>query len=89
MPAQRLNQRIIKKYPNRRLYDPAQRRYITVADVRKLVQQRVKFKVLDYVARTNVTDLVLLQAIVEQHEAGRPVLSRAQLERALRTRRGK
>ena len=83
MPAQR----IVKKYPNRRLYDPAQRRYITIADLRKLVEQRVKFKVVDQVSHANITDVVLIQAILEQHLAGKRILSLAALERALRSRR--
>ncbi len=83
MPAQR----VVKKYPNRRLYDPAQCRYITVADLRKLVQQRVKFKVVDQVSRADITDVVLIQAILEQHLAGKRVLTNAALERALRSRR--
>ena len=41
------DQRIIKKYPNRRLYDSAQSRYVTLADIRKLVMQRVRFDVID------------------------------------------
>ncbi|MCP4044276.1 MAG: polyhydroxyalkanoate synthesis repressor PhaR, partial [Gammaproteobacteria bacterium] len=39
--------RIIKKYPNRRLYDTEESRYITLADLRKLVIQRTGFEVLD------------------------------------------
>jgi len=39
--------RLIKKYPNRRLYDTATSSYITLADVKKLVLEQVPFKVVD------------------------------------------
>ena len=39
--------RVIKKYPNRRLYDTVESRYITLADIRKLVVDRIDFVVID------------------------------------------
>ncbi len=87
MPVQRnLKRRIIKKYPNRRLYDPAQCRYITLADIRKLIQKRVMLKVIDHESNQDVTRVVLLQVLVEQELAGRPLITRAVLERTIRPR---
>ena len=39
--------RVIKKYPNRRLYDTVESRYITLADIRRLVMDKVEFVVID------------------------------------------
>jgi polyhydroxyalkanoate synthesis repressor PhaR len=82
-------QRSIKKYPNRRLYDSAVSRYITLADIRKLVKQRIEFVVVDAERGTDITTSVLLQAIMELHQGGRPVFSRNVLMRAIRAQRGK
>ena len=82
-------QRSIKKYPNRRLYDSAISRYITLADIRKLVKQRIDFVVVDAERGKDITTGVLLQAIMELHLGGRPVFSRAVLMRAIRAQRGK
>jgi polyhydroxyalkanoate synthesis repressor PhaR len=81
-------QRSIKKYPNRRLYDSAISRYITLADIRKLVKQRVDFKIVDAESKRDITTSVLLQAIMELHQGGRPVFSRSVLMRAIRAPRG-
>jgi len=58
-------ERIIKKYPNRRLYDSQQSCYITVADVRELVVNEVPFKVVDNKNGEDITRSVLLQIIME------------------------
>lgn len=65
--------RIIKKYPNRRLYDTEISRYITLEEVRQLVLQNVKFKVLDKRTREDITRSILLQVIAEQEEGGDPI----------------
>ena len=69
-------QRVIKKYPNRRLYDTAESRYITLADIRRLVVERVDFIVQDKRDQSDITRGVLLQVIAEQEHAGEPVMSR-------------
>jgi polyhydroxyalkanoate synthesis repressor PhaR len=65
--------RIIKKYPNRRLYDTEISRYITLEEVRQLVLQNVKFKVLDKRTKEDITRSILLQVISEQEEGGNPI----------------
>jgi len=66
--------RIIKKYPNRRLYDTEISRYITLEEVRQLVLQGVKFRVLDKRNKEDITRSILLQVIAEQEEGGKPDL---------------
>ncbi len=61
--------RIISKYPNRRLYDPEQRRYITLEDIRTLVNDNVDFMVLDKKTGADITCAVLVQ-IVSSEERG-------------------
>lgn len=65
--------RIIKKYPNRRLYDTEISRYITLEEVRQLVLQNVRFRVLDKRTREDITRSILLQVIAEQEEGGNPI----------------
>src|SRR5882724_3184541 len=65
--------RIIKKYPNRRLYDTEISRYITLEEVRQLVLQGVKFRVLDKRNKEDITRSILLQVIAEQEEGGNPI----------------
>jgi polyhydroxyalkanoate synthesis repressor PhaR len=77
--------RVIKKYPNRRLYDTVESRYITLADVRKLVLDRVDFVVIDKKSGHDITRSILLQVIAEQEEAAEPVLSRDFLAQVIRS----
>jgi polyhydroxyalkanoate synthesis repressor PhaR len=67
--------RVIKKYPNRRLYDTVESRYITLEDVRKLVLDGVSFTVTDKKSEEDITRNILLQIIIEQEEAGEPIFS--------------
>ena len=62
--------RIIKKYPNRRLYDSERSCYITVDDVRELVLDGVEFKVVDAETDADITRGILIQIITE-HEASK------------------
>lgn len=77
-------ERIIKKYPNRRLYDTAVSRYVSLADIRQLVVDRVPFRVVDARTEEDLTRSILLQIIVEQEEKGQPILSNELLERVIR-----
>jgi len=61
--------RIIKKYPNRRLYDTELSRYVTLVDLRKLIHDEVEFKVMDNQSGKDITRSILIQIITEQ-EAG-------------------
>jgi polyhydroxyalkanoate synthesis repressor PhaR len=68
--------RVIKKYPNRRLYDTVESRYITLADVRKLVVDRIDFVVIDKKSQGDITRCILLQVIAELEQAAEPLMSR-------------
>ena len=67
--------RVIKKYPNRRLYDTVESRYITLADVRRLVVERIEFVVVDKKNNADITRSILLQVIAEQEHLSEPILS--------------
>ena len=77
--------RIIKKYPNRRLYDTEVSRYVTLGDVRGLVLEEIPFQIRD--ARTNedLTRSILLQIIMEQEAGGEPMFSEQVLEKIIRS----
>jgi polyhydroxyalkanoate synthesis repressor PhaR len=77
--------RVIKKYPNRRLYDTVESRYITLADVRKLVVDRVDFVVIDKKTQQDITRGILLQVIAEQEHGGEPLMSRDFLSQVIRS----
>ncbi len=67
--------RLIKKYPNRRLYDTKTSVYITLADVKKLVVQGEEFQVVDDKTKEDLTRSILLQIILEEETAGAPMFS--------------
>ncbi|MDP9066303.1 MAG: polyhydroxyalkanoate synthesis repressor PhaR [Pseudomonadota bacterium] len=67
--------RVIKKYPNRRLYDTVESRYITLTDVRRLVTQRTEFVVVDKKNNADITRTILLQVIADQEHLTAPILS--------------
>ena len=69
------NPRIIKKYPNRRLYDTSDSRYITMMDLRQLVNDGVEFMVVDTRNGDDITRHILLQIIADQEEHGDPMFS--------------
>ncbi|MEE9142807.1 MAG: polyhydroxyalkanoate synthesis repressor PhaR [Gammaproteobacteria bacterium] len=77
--------RVIKKYPNRRLYDTEESHYITLADVRQLVIDNIDFVVIDKQSDTDISRSILLQVIADQENKDDPIMSRdflAQLIRA-------
>lgn len=67
--------RIIKKYPNRRLYDTEISSYITLQDVKELVMSFQDFKVLDAKTQEDLTRCTLMQLIAEEETNGNPILS--------------
>jgi polyhydroxyalkanoate synthesis repressor PhaR len=73
------------KYPNRRLYDTVESRYVTLADVRRLVVDRVDFVVLDRKTQQDITRSILLQVIAEQEHGAEPVMSRDFLSQLIRS----
>src|SRR5688572_11129974 len=76
--------RIIKKYPNRRLYDTETSSYITLADVKKLVLDHVDFRVEDAKSKEDLTRAILLQIILEEESAGAPMFSSDMLSQNIR-----
>ncbi|RYZ60850.1 MAG: polyhydroxyalkanoate synthesis repressor PhaR [Proteobacteria bacterium] len=77
--------RVIKKYPNRRLYDTVESRYITLADIRRLVVEKVEFVVVDKKSQDDITRTILLQVIAEQEHRPDPLLSREFLSQVIRS----
>ncbi|MCC5856731.1 MAG: polyhydroxyalkanoate synthesis repressor PhaR [Ectothiorhodospiraceae bacterium] len=77
--------RIIKKYPNRRLYDTAISSYITLADVKRLVVDGVEFRVVDAKSKDDLTRTILLQIISEEEEGGEPIFSTDLLAQIIRS----
>jgi polyhydroxyalkanoate synthesis repressor PhaR len=76
--------RIIKRYPNRRLYDTVDSRYVTLADIRRLVLERVDFAVLEQKTGADITRSMLLQIIAEQEHEGEPIMSEDFLAQVIR-----
>lgn len=79
-----LQGRIIKKYPNRRLYDLAHSCYITLADVKQLIMEHEPVVVVDAKTGENITRGILLQIILEEEVAGTPIFSEAVLANLIR-----
>jgi polyhydroxyalkanoate synthesis repressor PhaR len=77
--------RVIKKYPNRRLYDTVESRYITLDDVRRLVLDGVEFSVVDKRSQQDITRPVLLQVIAELEQRSGTVLSQDFLAQLIRS----
>lgn len=76
--------RVIKKYPNRRLYDTVESRYITLADIRRLVVESIEFTVIDKKSGQDITHAILLQVIADQESHAPPMLSRDFLSQVIR-----
>jgi polyhydroxyalkanoate synthesis repressor PhaR len=76
--------RIVKKYPNRRLYDTETSSYITLQDVKKLVLGQVDFRVEDAKTKDDLTRSILLQIILEEETAGSPMFSSDMLSQIIR-----
>lgn len=76
--------RVIKKYPNRRLYDTEQSRYITLSDIRKLVMRGNAFQVVDSNTNEDLTRSILLQIMLEEESGGQPLFSAKMLAQIIR-----
>lgn len=76
--------RVIKKYPNRRLYDTEISSYITLEDVRQLVIDGEEFEVRDAKTSEDITRSVLLMIIAEHEAHGQPMFSTALLSQLIR-----
>jgi polyhydroxyalkanoate synthesis repressor PhaR len=76
--------RLIKKYPNRRLYDTQTSAYITLSDVKQLVLENQSFEVVDAKSGEDLTRSILLQIILEEESGGMPMFSPAALSQIIR-----
>src|ERR1700758_3629816 len=77
-------ERLIRKYANRRLYDAQESRHVTLDDLRKLVAGGQRIKVIDDKSGEDITRSILLQIIASQEQFGTPVLSLQLLEAIIR-----
>ena len=82
--ASRSSRRIIKKYPNRRLYDTSRSAYITLSAVRQLVMDCEAFVVIDAKSGEELTRSILLQIILEQEANGSPMFTAPVLSNIIR-----
>ncbi len=78
------DERLIKKYPNRRLYDTQTSTYVTLADIKELVMASESFKVLDAKTDEDLTRSILLQIILEEEACGMPIFSTQMLQQMIR-----
>jgi polyhydroxyalkanoate synthesis repressor PhaR len=76
--------RLIKKYPNRRLYDTQTSTYITLADVKQLVLDTEEFHVIDAKTNEDLTRAILLQIILEEEAEGSPMFTAQMLAHIIR-----
>ena len=76
--------RVLKKYPNRRLYDTRTSSYITLADVKQMVLSGEAFEVRDAKTSEDLTRSILLQIILEEEAGGAPMFSEAVLANIIR-----
>ena len=76
--------RLIKKYPNRRLYDTAESKYVALDDIKRLVLNDVPLNVVDARTGEDITRSILLQVIVEQEARGQPILTTELMEKIIR-----
>jgi len=77
-------ERLIKKYANRRLYDASQSKHVTLEDIRAFIVQGEKVTVTEDKTGDDITRLILLQVIAEQEQFGKPILSTPLLESIIR-----
>ena len=76
--------RVLKKYPNRRLYDTRSSSYITLADVKQMVLANEAFEVRDAKSGEDLTRSILLQIILEEESGGVPMFSAVTLAQIIR-----
>lgn len=78
------DKRVIKKYPNRRLYDTKTSAYITLTEVKDLVLGNTAFEVLDAKTNEDITRSILLQIILEEESGGQPLFTAEMLAHMIR-----
>lgn len=84
VPAAKAAQRVIKKYPNRRLYDTDTSSYITLVEVKQLVMAHKNLVVRDAKTGEDITRSILLQIILEEEAGGAPLFTEAVLSNIIR-----
>src|SRR3954469_23162305 len=77
--------RLIKKYPNRRLYDTKTSSYITLVDVKQMVLKQEEFQAVDEKTGEDLTRQILLQIILEEESSGVPMFTSDALSQLIRT----
>ena len=77
--------RLIKKYPNRRLYDTRTSSYITLAEIKQMVLKNEEFQVIDAKSGDDLTRPILLQVILEEESGGTPMFSSDLLSELIRS----
>ena len=77
-------ERLIKKYANRRLYDASISKHVTLEDIRDLIVRGEKIRVVEDKTGEDITRLILLQVIAEQEQFGKPILTTHLLESIIR-----
>jgi len=82
--AKKSAEHLIKKYPNRRLYDTQTSTYITLSDVKQLVMDSDEFQVVDAKSNEDLTRSILLQIILDEEAGGSPMFSSAVLSQIIR-----
>ena len=87
MPEEKMDHpiRLIKKYPNRRLYDTKTSSYITLADVKQMVLKQEEFQVVDAKSNDDLTRQILLQIILDEESGGMPMFSSDLLSQMIRS----
>ncbi|WP_374563936.1 polyhydroxyalkanoate synthesis repressor PhaR [Ideonella sp.] len=83
-PAEAPALRVLKKYPNRRLYDTSASTYITLADVKQMVLDGIEFEVRDAKTGDELTRSILLQIILEEETGGAPMFTARMLAQIIR-----
>lgn len=78
------DQRLVKKYANRRLYDTEASKHITLEGIRELITSGHDVKIVDETSGDDITRTLLLQIIAEQEQGGRPMLDAELLTRLIR-----
>jgi polyhydroxyalkanoate synthesis repressor PhaR len=80
--------RIIKKYPNRRLYDTEKSAYIKLAEVHELIREGKDFQVVDANTGEDITRSILIQIIIEQENGEKPIFTTDMLTKFIRAYEG-
>lgn len=79
-----MHERIIKKYPNRRLYDTEESKYITLSQLRHLIIRGDSIRVIDSTTEEDITRNILLQIILESESGGEPLFTANMLAQIIR-----